>query len=110
MARPRKNDDIFSSLIDRLAEAVAARLGGSGRSSGISSSASASNGVAKPAKGSGGRRSNAGRKLDMSCRVAGCPNKSKGPRFGFICEDHLKKLGKKDQQAARDAWKAKHAK
>ena len=104
MARPRKNDDIFSSLIDRLAEAVAARLGGSGRSSGKS----AGNGAAK--SGKAGRRSNAGRKLDMSCRVAGCPNKSKGPRFGFICEDHLKKMGKKDQQAARDAWKAKHAK
>ncbi len=108
MARPRKNDDIFSSLIDRLADAVAARLGGSGRSSGNSGSQSARNGVAK--SGKGGRRSNAGRKLDMSCRVAGCPNKSKGPRFGFICEDHLKKMGKKDQQAARDAWKAKHAK
>ena len=101
MARPRKNDDIFSSLIDRLADAVAARLGG-GRSAG--------NGAKAGGKGKGGRRSNAGRKLDMSCRVAGCPNKSKGPRFGFICEDHLKKLGKKEQQAARDAWKAKHAK
>ena len=93
---------MFSSLIDRLADAVAARLGG-GRSSGNASS----NGVAK---GKAGRRSNAGRKLDMSCRVAGCPNKSKGPRFGFICDDHLKKLGKKEQQAARDAWKAKRAK
>ncbi len=103
MARPRKNDDIFSSLIDRLAEAVAARLGG-GRSTGNAGTS----GTAR--RGAAGRRSNAGRKLDMSCRVAGCPNKSKGPRFGFICEDHLKKLGKKDQQAARDAWKAKHAK
>jgi hypothetical protein len=51
----------------------------------------------------------AGKKLDMSCRVEGCPNTSKGPRFGFMCEDHLKKLSKKEQQAARDAWKAKHA-
>ena len=102
MARPRKNDDIFSSLIDRLAEAVASRLGGGGsRSAGTAKASS---------KGTKGRRSTAGRKLDMSCRVAGCPNKSKGPRFGFICEDHIKKLGKKDQQAARDAWKAKHSK
>ena len=100
MARPRKNTDIFSSLIDRLAEAVASRLGG-GRSAGTAKASS---------KGTKRRRSTAGRKLDMSCRVAGCPNKSKGPRFGFICEDHIKKLGKKDQQAARDAWKAKHSK
>lgn len=105
MARPRKNDDIFSSLIDRLAEAVAARLGGGGgRSSGGASAAARGNGR------KAGRRSTAGRKLDMSCRVAGCANQSKGPRFGFICEDHLKKLSKKDQQAARDAWKAKNAK
>ena len=103
MARPRKNDDIFSSLIDRLAEAVASRLGSIGRGSGRPAAAASSNGRKT------GRRSTAGRKLDMSCRVAGCPNKSKGPRFGFICEDHIKKLSKKDQQAARDAWKAKHA-
>jgi hypothetical protein len=106
MARPRKNDDMISSFIDRLAEAVAARLGGS---SAAGNGSGARNGAAKASKGAVGKRANAGRKLDMSCRVAGCTNKSKGPRFGFICEDHLKKLGKKDQQAARDAWKAKHA-
>ena len=103
MPRPRKNDDMFSSLIDRLAEAVAARLGG-GRGS------SSGNGGVRSGKSAGGRRSTAGRKLDMTCRVAGCSNRSKGPRFGFICEDHIKKLSKRDQQAARDAWKAKHAK
>src|SRR5437868_1317435 len=26
-----------------------------------------------------------GKKLDMSCRVEGCKNVSKGPRFGFLC-------------------------
>ncbi len=45
----------------------------------------------------------------MRCRVAGCTNRSGGPRWGFICESHRKKLSKKDQQAARDAWKAKHS-
>jgi hypothetical protein len=30
MARPRKNPDVFASLIDHLAEAIAARIGGSG--------------------------------------------------------------------------------
>ena len=45
------------------------------------------NGVAK----SIGRRSSAlrGRKLDMHCRYPGCKNRSKGPRFRFLCEKHL---------------------
>jgi hypothetical protein len=49
-----------------------------------------------------------GKKLDMSCRVEGCPNVSGGPRHGFMCTKH-QKLGKKAQLAARDAWKAAHA-
>ena len=49
-----------------------------------------------------------GRKLDMSCRVAGCKNTSGGPRHGFMCEQH-QKLPKKEQLAAREAWKAKRA-
>jgi hypothetical protein len=48
------------------------------------------------------------RKLDMRCRVAGCKNLSRGPRFGFICDIHRKQLSKKEQAAARDAWNAKH--
>ena len=51
-----------------------------------------------------------GRKLDMSCRVAGCKNASKGPRFGFICDEHRKKLSAKEQAAAREKWNAAHAK
>lgn len=43
----------------------------------------------------------------MHCRVAGCKNLSRGPRFGFICDDHRKQLSKKDQEAARVAWNAK---
>ncbi len=50
-----------------------------------------------------------GRKLDMRCRVKGCRNLSKGPRFGFICDEHRAKLSKKQQQAARESWKAKQA-
>lgn len=50
-----------------------------------------------------------GRKLDMSCRVEGCKNASKGPRFGFICDEHLKSLSAKEQQAARDKWNKKKA-
>jgi hypothetical protein len=40
-----------------------------------------------------------GRKLDMSCRYPGCKNRSKGPRFRFLCEEHLK-LPKAQQNAA----------
>jgi hypothetical protein len=39
--------------------------------------------------------------------VEGCKNLSRGPRFGFICDEHRKALSKKAQQAARDAYKAK---
>ena len=39
-----------------------------------------------------GRRASAlkGRKLDMHCRYPGCKRRSKGPRFRFLCEQHLK--------------------
>lgn len=56
------------------------------------------------------RGPNRGRKLDMSCRVEGCKNISRGPRFGFICDDHRKKLSAKEQRDAREKWKAAHAK
>jgi hypothetical protein len=49
------------------------------------------------------------RKLDMRCRVAGCRRMSRGPRFGFICDEHRKKLSKREQAAAREAWNAKAA-
>ena len=53
---------------------------------------------------------NKGRKLDMHCRVEGCKNDSRGPRFGFICDDHRKKLSAKEQRDARETWKMAHAK
>ena len=93
MARPPKNPDVFSSFVEHLAQAIAARMGGK------------TNGAVSTGKRRGPA---AGKKLDMSCRVAGCKNQSKGPRFGFMCAEHMK-LPKKEQQAARDAWKAKHA-
>ncbi len=55
----------------------------------------------------GGRRS--ARKLDMSCRVAGCPNLSRGPRFGFICDKHRKELSKAEQKVVREKYNAKKA-
>ena len=49
-----------------------------------------------------------GRKLDMGCRVARCENRSKGPRFHFMCDKHSR-LPKKKQLAALEAWKASRA-
>ena len=44
----------------------------------------------------------------MRCRYPGCKNRSKGPRFRFLCEEHLK-LPKKKQDAALVKWAAKNA-
>ncbi len=35
----------------------------------------------------------------MRCRYPGCKNRSKGPRFRYLCEEHLK-LPKKTVKAA----------
>jgi len=43
----------------------------------------------------------------MSCRYPGCKNRSKGPRFRFFCEKHLK-LPKKEQDAALAKWAQKN--
>ena len=42
----------------------------------------------------------------MSCRYPGCKNQSKGPRFRFFCEKHMK-LPKKKQEAALAKWAEK---
>ncbi len=47
-------------------------------------------------------------KRDMSCRYPGCKNRSKGPRFRFLCEEHLK-LPKKKQDAALAKWAEKNS-
>jgi hypothetical protein len=49
------------------------------------------------------------RTLDMSCRVEGCPNRSRGPRAGFICETHRSQLSPEEQLEARIRWKARLA-
>jgi hypothetical protein len=60
-------------------------------------------------RGGAARTGRRRRKLDMRCRVAGCQKMSRGPRFGFICDDHRKKLSKREQAAARAAWNANAA-
>ena len=47
-----------------------------------------------------------GRKLDMRCRYPGCKNRSKGPRFHYLCETHLKLPRKTVQAAIQRAEKA----
>ena len=47
------------------------------------------------------------RALDMSCRVEGCPNRSRGPRAGFICDQHRLELSPEEQRAARERWNAR---
>ncbi len=47
------------------------------------------------------------RALDMSCRVEGCLNRSRGPRAGFICDQHRAELSADEQRAARDRWNAR---
>ena len=63
--------------------------------------------------GSRGGRNGVARKLgsikrDMSCRYPGCKNRSKGPRFRFLCEEHLK-LPKKKQDEVLAKWAEENA-
>ena len=51
-----------------------------------------------------------GRRLDMRCRVEGCKNTSRGPRFGYICDKHRSELTVKEQREARAKWNAAHEK
>jgi len=52
------------------------------------------------------RASRGGRHLDMRCRVEGCKNMSRGPRFGYICDRHRSELTAKEQREARAKWNA----
>lgn len=83
MANP---NDLFAQFINHLAEAVASRLGKN----------------AKPASAArpGGKPRKARKPLDMRCRIPGCKNRSKGPRFAFICAEHLASMSKKQIAAA----------
>jgi len=59
--------------------------------------------VRLPAKAQRPRRT-----LDMSCRVDGCLNRSRGPRAGFICDQHRAELSPDEQRSARERWNARH--
>ena len=88
----RRSSHPFDALAERFAkifaERVSAALPKAGR-----------NGVA---------RKTGSLKRDMSCRYPGCKNRSKGPRFRFLCEEHLK-LPKKKQDEVLAKWAEKNA-
>jgi len=88
-------DEIADVIADRAFEKINARV-----------QAGIRNGAAK----TDGRRTSklAGRMLEMACRYPGCKNRSKGPRFRFMCEEH-RKLPKAKQLAALEKWKSAHA-
>jgi hypothetical protein len=94
MARPSSHP--FDLLAARFAQVVADRLAPLlGRAA---STKSGRNGATSKLRG---------RKLDMRCRYPGCKNRSKGPRFRFMCEEH-RKLPKKQQLEALAKTAAKN--
>ena len=79
-------EGFLDQLANTLADRIAAAMGGGARG------ARTGSGGGKP----DGRRNSRmkGRKLDMTCRYPNCKNRSKGPRFSFMCEKHLGKKAK----------------
>jgi len=92
----RRSSHPFDLLVDHFAQLFAGRIG-----------AALPN--ATPRNGAAPRRGGpTGIKRDMSCPYRGCKNRSKGPRFRFLCEEHLK-LPKKKQDEVLAKWAAKDA-
>src|SRR3982751_6300439 len=93
----RRSSHPFDALVERFADLFAERF--SAVLAIPAARRDARNGVASKLRG---------RKLDMRCHYPGCKNRSKGPRFRFLCEEHLK-LPKKDQDAVLAKWAENHA-
>src|SRR5437763_6342495 len=93
----RRSSHPFDLLVDRFAQLFADRI-----------SSSLPRGTLRDGAAARGASKLAGSKLDMRCRYPGCKNRSKGPRFRFLCEEHLK-LPKKEQGAALAKWAEKNA-
>jgi hypothetical protein len=49
----------------------------------------AANGVSKPVRKAASAPRRAHGRRDMGCIAPGCKNRSKGPRFSYLCEKHL---------------------
>jgi hypothetical protein len=87
----RRSSHPFDVLVERFAQLFAERVA-----------------AALPRNGSPGGGGRRGLKRDMSCRYPGCKNRSKGPRFRFLCAEHLK-LPKKKQDEVLAKWAEKNA-
>ena len=86
----RRSSHPFDLLVDRFAQILADRIS--------STLPSPPRGVAR-----NGVRRLRGLKRDMRCRYPGCKNKSKGPRFRYLCEEHLKLPKKKQDEVLAKA-------
>jgi hypothetical protein len=87
---PRRSSHPFDALAERFAQIFAERVA-----------------AALPKGGRNGAARRSGTiQRDMRCRYPGCKNKSKGPRFRFLCEEHLK-LPKKKQDEVLARWAEK---
>src|SRR5437762_14232430 len=93
----------FDQMIDQIADLIAERAL-------EKINERVQSGMRNGAPDGNGRRSSKtrGRKLDMHCRYPGCKNRSKGPRFRFLCEQHLK-LPKAKVRAAIEKAAGRHA-
>jgi len=92
----RRSSHPFDALAEHFAQIFADRI--SAALPARSARGGARNGAARKLRG---------RKLDMHCRYPGCKNRSKGPRFRYLCEEHLK-LPKKKQDEALAKWAKKN--
>jgi hypothetical protein len=91
----RRSSHPFDALVEHFAELFAQRI-----------AAVLPRGT--PRNGAAPRRGGpTGIKRDMSCRYPGCKSRSKGPRFRFLCEEHLK-LPKKKQDEVLAKWTEKN--
>lgn len=88
---PRRSSHPFDALAERFAQLIADRVG---------PLLAPRRGPGRPSKAASKLR---GMKRDMRCHYPGCKNRSKGPRFRYLCEEHLK-LPKAEQEAALQKW------
>jgi hypothetical protein len=84
-------ETMLDNLVEEIAAAILAKMDGGARATGTRG------------RGNGRRKSPMRGKhfsaAKMRCRYPGCKNRSKGPKFSWLCEDHLK-LGKRAVKAA----------
>jgi hypothetical protein len=91
---PKSSSHPFDALVERFAQIFTDRI----LAALPAPNGKSRNGVASSKRG--------GVKRDMSCRYPGCKNRSKGPRFRFLCEEHLK-LPKRKQDEVLAKWEAR---